>query len=243
MTPPTPWAIHPIDPTVQVRATRPMPALSASLDAEVERLWAEAQAAAGGVLFNGGIFCADSITATLIEGHWSEYRRAVAQMRAPELFAALAMRPLAVGGVIACPDGVLFGRRPPRAVYQPGEWQLPPAGSVDTAAARPDGSVDFRASFRTELAEELGLPADAVHDLHPLCIVEHAPAHVLDLGIAARTPLSAADIRARHASHGNGEYDPLAIIALPDLPAFLAQAGELLNLQAPTFLRLAGHIA
>ncbi len=217
-----------------------MAPLPAWLDAEVDRLWAEAQAATDGKLFNGAIFSADVITPHLICGHWSEYRRTVAQMRRPDLHAVLGVRSLAVGGVIVCPDGVLFGRRPPRSVYQAGEWQLPPAGTVDRSTARPDGLVDIRAQLLTELGEELGIEPEAVYDLRSLCIVEHAGSHVLDFGIAARTDLREAEIRDRHARLGDGEYDPLAIVPLADLPGFLAQAGTLLNLQAPAFLRSAG---
>jgi 8-oxo-dGTP pyrophosphatase MutT (NUDIX family) len=235
----TPWATHPIAADCRVEIARGMPALPPALDAEVEALWRQAQTDTPG-LFNGGIFCADEITPHLITGHWSEYRRVVAQMRRPALRAQLKMRSLAVGGVIHGPDGVVFGRRPTRAVYQAGEWQLPPAGSVDPGCARADGTVDIFAQFRTELREELGIPPDQVRNLRPLCAVEHAPSHVCDLGIAAETSLTAAEIHALHAAGGNGEYDPLRIVPLPDLPAFLAQAGELLNLQAPVFLRLAG---
>jgi phage terminase small subunit len=240
MHPRTAWAIHSVAADCRVQITRPMPPLPPALEAEIDRLWAEGQAATDGKLFNGGIFSADVITPHLICGHWSEYRRAVAQMRRPGLHPLLGVRSLAVGGVVVSPDGVVFGQRPARAVYQAGEWQLPPAGSVDPTAARADGMVDVRASFLTELGEELGIEPGAVHDLRPLCIVEHAPSHVLDFGIAATTRLTADEIRDRHARLGNDEYDPLAIVPIPELPGFLAQAGELLNLQAPAFLRLAG---
>jgi hypothetical protein len=237
------WTVHPISPRLRVQVVRPMAPLPAWLERRVEVLWAEAQAATGGVLFNGRVFSADLITPELICGHWSEYRRSVAQMRDPALHAVLGVRSLAVGGVVVGPDGVVFGRRPARAVYQPGEWQLPPAGSVDQTAARAEGMVDVRAQLLTELGEELGMGAESVRDLRPLCIVEHAGSRVLDLGIAVRTDLTAAEIRACHAAGGNGEYGSLEVVALADLPKFLTEAGTLLNLQAPTFLRRAGVLA
>jgi 8-oxo-dGTP pyrophosphatase MutT (NUDIX family) len=237
------WKIHAIDPGVRVRVTRPMPSLPPGLDAEVEAMWRNAQTRSPG-LFNGRVFSADLITPGLICGHWTEFRRVVAQMEQPGLHARLGVRALAVGGAIACPDGVVFGRRPHNAVYQAGEWQLPPAGSVDPTAARPEGTVDFIAALLTELQEELGLPADAVHDIRPLCIVEHATggvgSHVLDMGVALTTDWSAAAIHERHKTQGNGEYDPLHIVALPDLPAFLDANAGTLNGQARVFLRHAG---
>ncbi|MCW3476569.1 NUDIX hydrolase [Rhodovastum sp. RN2-1] len=230
------WPVHEIAADARFRVVREMPPLPAALDAEVDRLWAAAQIRMGGRLFNGRVFSADLITPRLVCGHWTEFRRIVAQMDRHALHPLLGVRPLAVGGVILGPDGVVFGRRPAGAIYQAGEWQLPPAGSVDPGAAGGAGAVDVVRQFLTELQEELGLPASAVHDPRLLCIVEHGGSHVLDLGVAVRTSLSAAEIRAAHAGHGNGEYDPLAVVALPALPAFLARAGALLNHQAPVFL-------
>lgn len=236
------WNVHELHPEAAFRLTRAMAPLPAALDAEVDRLWAEAQARTGGKLFNGRVFSADVITPTLVCGHWTEFRRIVAQMNRHDLFAVIGVRPLAVGGVISGPDGIIFGRRPARAVYQAGEWQLPPAGSVDPGAGRPDGTLDVVHQFLVELAEELGLGPDDVQSPTPLCVVEHAGSHVLDLGIAATTRLGAADIRARHAAGGNAEYDPLAFIPVADLPGFIAEGGPLVNLQAPIFLRRAGHL-
>lgn len=236
------WAIHDISPDLRVQVVRPMAPLPAWLEREVDRLWAQAQDATGGALFNGRVFSADVITPHLICGHWSEYRRSVAQMRDPGLHRHLGVRSLAVGGVISGPDGVVFGRRPTRAVYQPGEWQLPPAGSVDPTALRAEGRIDVQAQLLTELGEELGIPAAAVRRLRPLCIVEHAGSRVLDLGIAAETDLTEAEIRACHQAGGNGEYGALRIVPPGALPGFLASAGALLNLQARSFLERAGVI-
>ena len=119
-----------------------MPPLPARLDAAVERHWTAACAEAP--LFNGRIFSADAITADEITGHWSEYRRTVAQMRDPALVAAIGVRNLAVCGVLCGPDGVAIGRRNPAAAYQAGLWQMPPAGSVDHGAAEP-GARQFGA--------------------------------------------------------------------------------------------------
>ncbi len=167
----TEWRAHEIAPDVRVRVTRPLPALPDALEAEVERLWLAAQARTGGALFNGRVFSADTISPTLIEGHWTEYRRVVARMDRPDLAPGLAACPVAAGGMIVGGAGderfVLFGRRPARAVYQPGEWQLPPAGSLDPGAADGAEVLPVR-QLLTELAEELGLPPDAVEHPRPL---------------------------------------------------------------------------
>jgi len=153
-----------------------------------------------------------------------------------ELFAELGLRPLAVNGIVHGPDGVVFGRRPTDAVYQPGQWQLPPAGSVDAGAARPDGTVDMLAAVLTELREELGLTPDTVCASQPLAIVEHAGSHVLDLGIVLRTVLTAAQIQTTHTVIGNAEYAGLEVVAITDLPGFLARVASDLTPQTPVFL-------
>lgn len=237
------WTIHRIAPDVRVRAVRPMPPLPATLDVAVGAMWERATARAPG-LFNGRVFSVDLITPDLICGHWTEFRRVVAQMEQPDLHARLGVRCLAAGGVVAGPDGVVFGRRPRDAVYQAGEWQLPPAGSVDPSALRAEGVVDVVAALLTELTEELGMPADSVRDARPLCLVEHAVAgtgsYILDMGISLTTDWPADAIRTRHAAYANGEYDPVEIVALERLPTFLAENARTLNGQAREFLRQAG---
>ncbi len=235
-----PAIVHELAPDFQVWVTRPMPPLLPGLEAEIDRLCALAQDFTGGALFNGRIFCADVITPRLICGHWSEYRREVAQLARHDLYPVLGQRSLAVGGVVRCAEGVLFGRRPERAIYQPGEWQLPPAGTVDAGAARAEGRVDLLAMLHTELEEELGLTAADVGPPRPLCLVEHSGSHVLDCGFALDTALDVASVRARHHAAGDDEYANIEVVALPDLPGFLAREAATMNLQAPIFLSRAG---
>ncbi len=228
------YMLHAVTPDLRVRVVRDMPELAADLSAAVDAVWHEEQQRLEGQLFNGRVFSADHITPSLITGHWTEYRRVVAQMRRPELHQALCVRSFAVGGVITSPDGVVFGRRPGRSVYQAGQWQLAPAGSVDPGCARADGWVDVVAMLLVELSEELGLTQADVSDATPVALVEHAGSHVLDLGIALRTHLSASDILAIHTASGNGEYDPLVVVPHAELATFLAQPN--MTLQAPIFL-------
>jgi hypothetical protein len=234
------WPVHAIAAEARFQVVRDMTPLPGPVEARIDALWQVAQARTGGKLFNGRVFSADVITPHLVCGHWTEFRRIVAQMEDAALFRLIGARPLAVGGLIVGPDGVVFGRRPPRAVYQAGEWQLPPAGSVDPGALRAEGMVDVVGQLLTELQEEVGLPAAAVSAPRLLCIVEHGNSHVLDLGIALRTDLGGDAIRAAHHRDGNAEYDPLDIVPLDRLAEFVAAAGALMNHQAPVFLRRAG---
>ncbi|MDE2334542.1 MAG: NUDIX hydrolase [Rhodospirillales bacterium] len=227
---------HPLPPDPVLRIVRPCPALPAEVDAVVERHW-QAARDRDPTLFNGDVFSADAIGADGIAGHWTEFRRAVAQMREPGLFATLGIRPTAVGGVLIGDGFVVFGRRPDRAVYQAGEWQLPPAGSLDPGAAQTDATLDWRDQFRRELREELGLPASSLAELRVLGAVEHADSHVCDIGIMARLGVDAAMVRTAHAD-ANGEYEELALVAPGTLPSFLA--GRRVTRQTFMFLHQAG---
>jgi len=235
------WQFHAVAQDISLRVVRPMPPLPAWLEARVDAIWESEQARLGGVLFNGRVFSADIITPHFVYGHWTEYRRIVAQMRRPDLHTALAIRPVAVGGVILGPDGLLFGRRPERAVYQAGEWQLPPAGNVDPTCARAEGLLDPVGMLLVEMAEELGLPPSALRDIRPIGFAEHPNTHLLDLGMAASTDLSAADMLALHAEGGNAEYGELVAVSLSELPRFLAT--EPVTGQAEWFLAELGLIA
>ena len=242
--PPCQFRVHDLTTDFQVRVVRPMPVLSRELDSEVEQLWqpAASRVAAGGAggLFNGRVFSADSITPRLITGHLTEFRRIVAQMEQPALFKTLRLRPLAVCGVVYCADGVVIARRHASAVYQPGMWQLPPAGSVDGHAVDADGTVALTRQLLDELREELGLATTDVDAPRPLCIVEHAGSHVSDFGMALRCRLDGPAILAAHAERGNQEYQTVCILRREELARFVADTGAFMVPPAPVFLRRAG---
>ena len=218
-----------------MRIVRGMPALPPGLDAEVERHWAAA--CARRPLFNGQVFSADRLAPDLIEGHWTEYRRVVAQMADPGLRGALNVRSLAVCGLVCGPDGVAVGRREARSAYQAGQWQLPPAGSVDPAAAE-SGGASWRAAVLNELREELGIGPEHVQALRPLCIVEH-PTGVLDLGIRIDTGLDRAAILRCHAAARDREYDRMLVVPAGEVAARVAAEGGALVASARPFLQAA----
>jgi hypothetical protein len=238
------FVVHEVAADVEVRIGRAMPKLPPDTELAVERLWqaASRRVAAGGAgrLFNGRVFSADTITPKLVTGHLTEFRRIVAQMEQPGLFADLGVRSLAVCGVLRCAGGVVVGRRHRAAIYQAGMWQLPPAGSVDAGAVNNDGVVDLRRQLLSELQEELGLSPDTVGEPRPLCIVEHPGSHVADLGLALVTNLTAEAVLAAHRTGGNAEYHELLVVPEARLAAFLAEAGETLVPPAREFLIRAG---
>lgn len=234
------FIVHEVAADVVVRIVRAMPKLAAAVDREVERLWRAAteRVAAGGAgrMFNGRVFSADVITPSQVSGHLTEYRRVVAQIERPELFAELGVRSFAVCGVLRCVGGVVVGRRHRAANYQAGMWQLAPAGSVDAGAVVEDGRIDLRYQLLRELREELGLPPDVVAEPRPLCIVEHPGSHISDLGLATVTTLSAEAILSAHQASGNAEYHQLRVVPEAQLADFLAEVGDALVPPAREFL-------
>ena len=228
------YVTHDVLETVRVVVAGDMPGLTRGLEQEVERLW-QAARREHPQIFNGQVFTADEITPEVIRGHWTEFRRTLAQICRPELYDDLGVHPLAVNGVIRCGEGVLIGRRNSRAVYCAGNWQLAPAGSVDQGAARPDGSIDFERQVLEELQEELGLSPNLIVGLTPLCLVEHPETHVTDFGIEMRTSVSADTLLAAHAASGNQEYEDMRVLPI----ASILSLGDDLLATVPVFL---GHL-
>ena len=217
------WVSHTLDVALRIEVVPAPVAASAEIEAAVERSWAAARAERP-ALFNGRIFSALEVGRARITGFWTDYSRALAQIRAPELFGALRIRALAVNGVIVGPDGIVFGQRQARAVYQPGMWQCPPAGSIEARAG--EDAVDLRAQLLAELEEELGMPADAVRGFRPLAAVEHPGSHVIDLGVALTTSWDRARIGEAHRRFGNAECERLAFVPRAEVAARLAAWGE-----------------
>ncbi len=236
------FTVHEIDPALEITVARAAPRLVPALEAEIERLWQSAQERLSGALFNGRVFSADVIAARHIEGHFTEFRRIVAQMARPELFADLGLRPLAVNGIVRLADGILLGLRSPRTAYQAGMWQLPPAGSIDPGAADRNGRIDLAAQLLKELAEETGIVASPSAVGSPLCIVEHPASHVLDIGIPLSLSLGSEAALACHEKSGNGEYDPLHVIPAAELAARLSVLGSAVVPSARIFLARLGLI-
>lgn len=224
--------MHEVGARLRLRVVREMPGLAAGVDAVVERHWVAA--CARRPLFNGRVFSADVIGPEVIEGHWTEYRRVVAQMADVGLRAVLGVRSLAVCGVVCGPDGVAVGRREMRSAYQQGLWQMPPAGSVDQGAAEP-GGASWQAALMAELREEMGVGAGDVLGLRPLCVVEH-PTGVLDLGVRIDTGLGREALLRCHAGAPDQEYDRMLVVLPGEMGARVAAEGGTLVPSASPFL-------
>ncbi len=186
--------------------------MSPAVEAQVAALWAQ-EVRQRPHLFNGTVFSVDTTAPGCVEGHWTEYRRVLAQMRAPGLFATLGIRALAVNGLLECADGIVLGRRDPTSVYQPGRWHGPPAGSVEQRTGPGGGGgVDLAAQVLDECREELGIPAADVVASPPVLAIGHPGSHVVDIGMLLRTALDFTRIEAAWNGNGNREYDRLRLL-------------------------------
>jgi 8-oxo-dGTP pyrophosphatase MutT (NUDIX family) len=197
------------------------PTIGPDIEARVAEIWQREKELRSHGLHNGRLFSIDYCDARTIVGWMSEYRYFLAQRREPSLHAALKIKPLAVTGILSCPDGVLFGRRSGRSEMDAGCWELVPSGGVDEAAVGPAGQVSLERCILIELEEETGIGASelSAHS-KAVALVEDPQSHVTDVGLMLATTSSAAQIQRRFAALENCEYSELEIVAPAQLRAF-----------------------
>jgi hypothetical protein len=225
-------AIHSFPSTSTVMLIDGKRKLPTSVESEVDNLWQAEQRRRGTSIFNGNIFSAVEASSRRIIGRVVEYRHLIAQMARPELYDALQVRPVAVSGLFECADGIVFGRRSDTMMQDAGLWELVPSGGLDTSNRAP-GEVDYRAQLLTELDEEIGIGSDAISSLTPFCLVEDLDSHVLDIGIAMVSPLSADAMLRIHREAKSNEYEELRVVPVADMAKFIrGEAAQLVGVSA-----------
>lgn len=161
-------------------------------------------------LYNGRVFCVDTLSPQHIEGHWNNFKNILAQMTCPALFAENPLRPLAVVGLFHSSDGIIIGQRSAKSIYLPHYWQGIPAGNVET---REDTTnIDLNEQIYAEALEELGLSPDTITIGPPLLACEHTDTHIIDIGIRIHSQLPFQTIQKYCQTHGNAEYDALKLL-------------------------------
>lgn len=204
------WRCEQLHPDVRLLVHKSEPVLTPDVEQRVQAIWDDSCTLRPG-LFNGRIFCMERITPDCIEGYWTEYRRALAQIADPTIFGETPLHQLAVCGLLRCADGVVLARRHPASLYLGGFWQSPPAGTVEM---REEGQMLSLANqLLAETEEELGLMACDVSIGPPRLAVIHARTAIVDIGISLTTPLSFAALREKWKAGGNREYDQLTVIS------------------------------
>jgi ADP-ribose pyrophosphatase YjhB (NUDIX family) len=217
---------YPFDPDCEIVEDGEAPPLPARVDARVRRLWEAEQKRRGAALFNGRVFSVEKVSRHRVSGCFVEFARYVAQRRAPRLYDALVVRPLAVTGLLRCADGVVFGRRLGGSLQDPDCWELVPSGFVDPSARHATGALSLESQLLRELEEEVGIESAKVAGAAPFCVVEDPRTHIIDVGIELHTALSGARIRAAHGRRADDQYSTLTIVPENSLPEFLCREGD-----------------
>ncbi|TDQ80967.1 UDP-2,4-diacetamido-2,4,6-trideoxy-beta-L-altropyranose hydrolase [Dongia mobilis] len=193
-----------------------------------QAIWDEELQRRSADLFNGEIVSVTSLNNTAIVGRRAEYRSLLAQSRDPDIFRWLQVRPLAVTGILICPEGVVIGRRSKSVFQSPGLWELAPSGSVDLGTMDEQGNINLLNQLMQELKEEIGLSATDIAEVEPLAIACDTDSQVFDVCFILRTSRPWPQILASYAADGNSEYESLDILPLRDIVAFAqSQMGEI----------------
>jgi hypothetical protein len=191
--------------------------LPVDIEQEIEALWVAEKSRQGKDLFNGFIFSASQVGDDGIDGAIVAYRYFLAQQRRPELFEILQIRPVAVSGLLVCPDGVIFGRRARSVMQDAGLWELVPSGGIDTNKLIDISQVDYISQILTELHQEVGINSDSITKINPFCLVDDSDSHVLDIGIAMQTLLFFDEVQALHRDKATNEYEQLRVIPMTEV--------------------------
>lgn len=225
-------AIHTLNPGFKLQFAPPF-VVPESISTRLDDIWAEEKGRRGDRLTNGQIYSLYDYSPDCLTLQPAEYRHVLARRRAPDLVdAGLAIRPVAVTGVLLCADGLVLGRRGDQVASDAGLWEPAPAGGLN----RPDPA----AQVLEELREELGVKSSGVAPPEACGLVEDMESGVHDIVFRLHTTASAEDIRATHKTLGTNEYAELAIVRQPDVAAFLeTNHGRLLPALSP-MLRLVG---
>ena len=232
--------VAPLPPGLTI-VEKPAPAApSPDIRQKVDALWQEEQRRRGASLTNGRIFSLehrDGATFTVWE---AQYKSWIAQRRDPALFASLAIRPLAISGIIRLKEGLVFARRANSNTQDPGLWELPPSGGIDVACRRTGGIIAAEAQVLAELEEELAVPTTAL-DAPPraIAVMEDTLDRVTDIVFALQLGWSGATLAEAFTKSTAREYTALRIADACDAAASFAPDGGL----SPASQALLDHLA
>jgi hypothetical protein len=200
----------------------PPPKLPASLENEVEEIWCTEKVKRGAKLFNGTLFSVQQIYGATVSGRFVEYRRFLAQLRRPDFFGELQIRPLAVTGLLQNAEGIFFGHRNSGMAQQANCWELVPAGGIDASTLTESGEVQPAEQILHELKEEVGLDRSAVARPRLVAFCEEPEHRVFDLVWELETELDSSAVKSAHSVLGNPEHVEIVCVPWSKLERFLA---------------------
>jgi 8-oxo-dGTP pyrophosphatase MutT (NUDIX family) len=198
------------------------PALAALVEHEVEAIWSAEKAKRGAKLFNGMLFSVEQVADSTVSGRFVEYRRFVAQLRRPDLFVELQIRPLAVTGLLQNAEGVFFGHRNSGMAQQANCWELIPAGGIDASTLTESGEVKPDEQILHELKEEVGLDRSTVARPRLVAFCEEPEHQVFDLVWELETALDSAFVKTVFSELDNPEHVDIVCVPWNELETFLA---------------------
>jgi 8-oxo-dGTP pyrophosphatase MutT (NUDIX family) len=196
--------------------------LSTAIEKEITGIWEVEKEAAGARLFNGLLFSVEQLTADTVSGRLVEYRIYLAQLRRPELYSELRVRPLAVTGLLHNREGLFFGLRHSGLAQQPDCWELIPAGGIDATTLTEDARVQPHEQLLCELEEEVGLKRAEVEKPRLVCFSEDLDSHIFELVWDLAAVLDTKSIVAAQGGLGHPEHAKILCVPWRDLNDFLA---------------------
>jgi hypothetical protein len=222
--------VAPLPPGLSVLETAAPAAPSAGMLQRIDAIWDEEQRRRGATMTNGRIFSLGRRDGAEFAVWETQYKWWIAQRRDPTLFQTLAVRPLAVTGIVRLAEGLVFARRAESNTQDAGLWELPPSGGIDDTCRRPGGVIAADAQITTELNEELSvLPSAMTAPPRAIAVMEDDADHVVDIVFALQVNLSARELVAKFAAMTNREYTALRVIEGRDAASVLAQEGGSLS--------------
>jgi len=221
-------SVAPLPPGVSVvEVPAPAPP-SADTLSRIDAIWQDEQKRRSGRITDGRIFSVSRRDGATFKVWQSQYKWWIAQRRDPTLFPTLALRPLAVSGIVRLAEGLVFARRAESNTQDPGLWELPPSGSIDETSRQLGGAIDAEAQILAELEEELAVSPEAL-DAPPQAAAMMADDvdHVIDIVFALSVSLSASKLLAGFAAMANREYTAVRVLDARNAVALLAREGGL----------------
>ena len=228
-----------LSPVLVIESLQERSVAPAEVQSQVDMIWLSEQTRRSQPMHDGGLFSLETRAEACWTGAFVPYRWFVAQLRAPELFEVLRVRPVAVSGVLSGPDGVVFGRRSAGGAQFPGWWELAPSGGLDRACRRADGTIDYIGKVVEELVEETGCPAARLTRIRPFAAVEDTTTRSVDIGVELSTDLTRAELERHAQANASGEYDTIEIVPREDIADFVRRCeGEVVEVSCALLVEL-----
>jgi len=200
--------------------------LSESLERRVEANWQEA-CRRPGLLYNGSLVSVVEVADGEVTVRPSEYRLLVAARREPALRQALAVRPLAVSGLVRLAAGVVLGRRADEVSYAAGVWELVPSGGIEPSDAA-EGEIDARSRLLAELEEEIHVTPERVVSAEPFALIHDTREELFDIAFDITIDLEPDDLLEAFERSERREYSAIEVVAESDLAAWASSGRSLL---------------